>query len=56
MKQIKYPLIAQKIGQIFGHSVKKKIIIYLQWFRSYTFFNEALQHRFFAKKNYIGQK
>jgi hypothetical protein len=24
-------------------------IIYFQWFRSYTFFNEALQPSFFAK-------
>jgi hypothetical protein len=28
----------------------KKLIIYFQWFRSYKFFNEALQPRFFAKK------
>jgi hypothetical protein len=25
-------------------------MIYFQWFRSYTFFNEALRPRFFAKK------
>jgi hypothetical protein len=43
-------LIAQKIGQIFGNSVRKKSIAYFQWFRSYNFFNEALQLRFFAKK------
>jgi hypothetical protein len=28
----------------------KKSIIYFLWFRSYKFFNEALQPRFFAKK------
>jgi hypothetical protein len=35
----------------------KKSIIYFQWFRSYTFFNEALQpHAFFCEKDDIGQK
>jgi hypothetical protein len=34
---------------------KKKSMIYFQWFRSCTFFNEALQPRFFAKKM-TGQK
>jgi hypothetical protein len=49
-------LIAQKIGQIFGNSVEKiQLCIYFQWFRSYNFFNEALQLRFFAKKM-TGQK
>jgi hypothetical protein len=36
--------------------VKKKSIIYFRWFKSYKFVNEALQPRFFAKKDDIGQK
>jgi hypothetical protein len=49
MKHKKMSLMAQKIGQTFGNA-KKKSIMYLQMLRSYTFFNEALQPRFFAKK------
>jgi hypothetical protein len=41
---------ARKIGQTFTNSIKKKTLIYFQWFRSYTFFNEALQHRFLGKR------
>jgi hypothetical protein len=40
---------AEKIGQVFRNSTKKKTIIYFRWFKSYKF-NEALQSRFFAKK------
>jgi hypothetical protein len=41
---------AEKIGQVFGFSIKKKSIIYFRWFKSYKFVNEGLQPRFFAKK------
>jgi hypothetical protein len=41
---------AQKINPTFSNSIKKKSITYFQWFRSYRFFSEALQPRFFAKK------
>jgi hypothetical protein len=46
----KTSLVSQKIGQIFRNLIKKKSIIYFKWFRSFTFFNEALQSRFFEKK------
>jgi hypothetical protein len=39
---------------LYGFNLKK-FIVFFQWFRSYTFFNEALQLRFFAKKK-TGQK
>jgi hypothetical protein len=47
---------AEKIGQVFRNSTKKKSIIYFRWFKSYKFVNEALQPRFFAKKDDLGQK
>jgi hypothetical protein len=50
MTQKKNSLMAEKIGQVFRNSTKKKSIIYFPWFKSYKFVNEALQPRFFAKK------
>jgi hypothetical protein len=50
MNHTKILLMAHKIDQTFSNLVKKKSIIYFQWFRTYRFFNEALQQRFFARK------
>jgi hypothetical protein len=50
MKHKKNVTSGEKIGQTFGNAIKKKSIIYFQQFRSYNFFNEALQPAFFAKK------
>jgi hypothetical protein len=41
---------AEDRPNLYEFNEKKKTIIYFQWFRSYNFFNEALQSRFFAKK------
>jgi hypothetical protein len=48
MKHTKILVMAQKIDQTFSNLVKKKTIVYFQWFR--RFFNEALQPRFLARK------
>jgi hypothetical protein len=51
MKHKKMSLMAQKIGQIFENAIKKnQLFISNGSGVSYTFFNEALQPRFFAKK------
>jgi hypothetical protein len=49
MKPKKISLMAQKIGQVFSNSTKKKKIIF-DGSRVIKFVNEALQPRFFAKK------
>jgi hypothetical protein len=41
---------AEKTWPSLGIQLKKKTIIYFQWFKSYKFVNEVLQPRFFAKK------
>jgi hypothetical protein len=52
MKQKKISLLAQRSDKPLGIQFKKSIIDF-QWFRSYKFFNETLQPRFFTKKKKI---